>query len=201
MNAIVNTTLKTASFTTTKSGKKLSKKAATAQNLPEGTRVGQDVVSVKLSHVNSYNDLIVADLAKLKAVDAQALFSALAEIADFDFTDADLSDALNGDVRGRKGIITSLTQTLNNENPDNEHLDVYEPHPSGWGKIHTQTLEIHISGIISEYAVLERDENRPAPVNSGVIVKLKNLISKHLDLSTSKWRQFKLPENAEIIFS
>jgi len=193
---IINANSKTAIFTTTKAGKKLSKRASTARNLPEGTRVGCDTVRVTLTHVSDYNALIASDVSKLISTPLSDLKAQILEIADFSFTDQDLEDALRGNARGRKGLITSLTQTATNSNPDNEHLEAYEPHPSGWGKIHIASGEYHISGMLTKYEVLERDPERPDPVNSGVVVKLKNLISKILDLDTAKWRQFKIDQES-----
>lgn len=195
MNTITTAT-KTATIETTKAGKKLSKRAATKRNLPEGTRVGADRVKATLTYVGDYNALIAEDVSKLISVKLNDLKSELTEKVDFTFTDQDLEDALRGDVRGRKGLLTSLTQTAQSANPDNTHLEAYEPHPSGWGKIHTETGEYHIAGLLTDYEVIERDPERPDPVNSGVVVKLKSAISKHLDLQTAKWRQFKIaPES------
>ena len=198
MNTI-NSTSRTAIITTTKAGKKLSKRAAKASNLPEGSRVGCDTVKITLSYVGDYNSLIMSDIQKILAVKQETLHAMISEKVDFAFTENDLEDALRGVERGRQGILTSLQQTIQDSNPDNTHLEAYEPHPSGWGKIHTETGDYHLAGLLSSYEVIERDPNRPAPVNSGVVVLLKNAISKILDLDTAKWRQFKVSQESVTI--
>jgi len=185
-----------ATFITTKSGSKLTKKAAAALSLPEGTKVGCDKIRVTLSVV-SFDDLLKGDLALLEGADRDQI-RALVSIT---HSDADWEDAWVGEAWGRKGILTSLRQTAEGVNPHNLHLDAYTVHESGIGKVHNETGEYHISGLITSYEVIERDPNRAPPTESGVVVRLKDAIEKILDLKTSKWRQFRLTSADEVIFS
>lgn len=185
-----------ASFQTTKSGTKLTKKAAVALNLPEGTKVGCDTVKVELMII-PFEVLLKADLAALESADRAVVRASIS----IPHTDADWGDAWEGDAWGRKGILTALRQTAEGNNPHNAHLDAYTPHESGIGKVHNETGEYHISGLIKTYEVIERDPNRAPVTESGVIVRLKDAIERALELQTSKWRQFRLPSADGVTFS
>ena len=117
------------------------------------------------------------------------------------FTDLDFNLALEGDLPRKKGVLTALRQSATGTNADNKHLDAYSDHPCGVRgvSIHDGTGDVHVRGIIIGEKIISADPNGNArKTKSGLHVQLKNAISKELDLTTRKWRQYKLPADATV---
>ena len=140
------------------------------------------------------------DLAKVETADRDALKVAL-ENRGLVFTDLDFTLALDGDQPRKKGLLTALRQSATGTNTDNKHLDAYSDHPCGVRgvSIHDGTGDVHIKGIIIGEKIISADPNGDArKTKSGLHVQLKNAISSELDLTSRKWRQYKLPASAVV---
>lgn len=190
MNIIAtpNTTL---TFTTTKSGKADLKKDG-------GVVRGRHIVQVSMLVGTDHKTIAAMDMVKVESADRAKLKTAL-ESRGIQFTDLDFDLALDGDQPRKKGLITALRQSATGSNVDNKHLEAYSDHPAGVKgvSIHDGTGDVHIKGIIINEKVLTEDPNGDArKTKSGLHVQLKNAISKELDLTSRKWRQYKLPSTA-----
>lgn len=183
-----NTTL---SFTTTKSGKADLKKDG-------GTIRGRHTVEVQMTVGIDHKTIAALDVAKVESCDRDALKLAI-EGRGLVFTELDFNLALLGDQPRKKGLLTALRESATGSNTDNKHLEAYSDHPSGVRgvSIHDGTGDVHIKGIINNEKVITRDPNGDArKTKSGLHVQLKNAISSELDLTSRKWRQYKLPASA-----
>lgn len=190
INAQNNTNI---TFTTTKSGKADLKKDG-------GTIRGRHVVEVSMVVGVDHATIAGLDMARLEGADHAKLKSDL-EAQGLVFTDLDYDLALNGDQPRKKGLLTALRETATGCNEDNAHLEAYSPHPCGVKGvvIHDATGDVHIKGIITSEKVITADPNGNArKTNSGLHVQLKNAISKELDLTSRKWRQYKLPADVSV---
>ena len=98
-------------------------------------------------------------------------------------------------------MLTALRQSATGSNADNKHMDAYSDHPCGVKgvSIHDGTGDVHVRGIIIGEKVISADPNGDArKTKSGLHVQLKNAISSELDLTSRKWRQYKLPASATV---
>ncbi len=190
INANSNTTL---SFTTTKSGKADLKKDG-------GTIRGRHTVKVSMVVGVDHKTIAGMDAMKVETVDRDKLKAAI-EARGIQFTDLDFTTALDGDQPRKKGVLTALKESSQGANTNNAHLDAYSDHPCGVKgvSIHDGTGDVHIRGIIVNEDILVEDPNGNArKTNSGLHVQLKNAISSELDLTSRKWRQYKLPADAVV---
>jgi hypothetical protein len=190
ITATPNTTL---TFTTTKSGRADLKKDG-------GVIRGRHTVEVSMTVGIDHKTIAALDVAKVESCDRAALKAAI-ENRGLLFTDLDFELALDGDQPRKKGLLTSLRESATDTNTDNKHLEAYSDHPCGVRgvSIHDSTGDVHVRGIIINEKVITRDPNGDArKTNSGLHVQLKNAISKELDLTTRKWRQYKLPASAVV---
>tara|TARA_Y100001970_G_C14027740_1_gene746974 strand:+ start:209 stop:811 length:603 start_codon:yes stop_codon:yes gene_type:complete len=177
-------------FTTTKAGRKDKKSEG-------GTVRGRHTVAVELYVGSDHKTIAGLDLIRLESIDRDVLRDKI-ESTGLTFTQQEFDLALDGDQPRKKGLITSLRESSTGTNTDNKHLNAYSNHPCGVRGvvIHDDTGNIHIKGIIVSEKVLIEDPNGNArKVKSGTHVQLKNAISKELDLTTRKWRQYRLPPN------
>lgn len=190
----INTLNGNITFTTLKKGMADLKKDG-------GVIRGRHKVAVTLRSNLDHKDLAGLDLIRLKNADLNAL-RLKAEKKLGTIADDDWEDALRGTLPRKKGLIISLHESSLGDNEDNKHLEAYEPHPCGVSGvvIHKTTGEIHIRGIIVKEEILEADPLGDArKVDSGLHVRIKNFISKEMDLHSSKWRQYALPASVEIV--
>ncbi len=180
-------------FTTTKSGRADLKKDG-------GTVRGRHTVQVDMLVGTDHKTIAGLDLVKVESADRSKLKTAL-ESRGLVFTDLDFNLALEGDLPRKKGVLTALRQSATGSNADNKHLDAYSDHPCGVKgvSIHDGTGDVHVRGIIIGEKIISADPNGNArKTKSGLHVQLKNAISKELDLTTRKWRQYKLPADATV---
>lgn len=180
-------------FTTTKSGKADLKKDG-------GTIRGRHTVQVDMLVGTDHKTIAGLDLVKVESADRAKLKTAL-ESRGLVFTDLDFNLALEGDLPRKKGVLTALRQSATGSNTDNKHLEAYSDHPCGVKgvSIHDGTGDVHVRGIIIGEKIISADPNGDArKTKSGLHVQLKNAISKELDLTTRKWRQYKLPADATV---
>ena len=180
-------------FTTTKSGKADLKKDG-------GTVRGRHTVEVDMLVGTDHKTIAAMDQIKVEGADRTKLKTAL-ESRGLVFTDLDFNLALEGDLPRKKGLLTALRQSATGTNADNKHLDAYSDHPCGVRgvSIHDGTGDVHIKGIIIGEKIISADPNGDArKTKSGLHVQLKNAISKELDLTSRKWRQYKLPASAVV---
>jgi hypothetical protein len=190
ITAQANTTL---TFTTTKSGKSDLKKDG-------GLVRGRHTVQVEMLVGTDHKTIAAMDVVKVETADRAKLKTAL-EGRGLVFTDLDFTLALDGDQPRKKGLLTALRESATGTNEDNKHLEAYSDHPCGVKgvTIHDGTGDVHIKGIIINEKVITADPNGDArKTNSGLHVQLKNAISSELDLTTRKWRQYKLPASATV---
>ena len=190
INATSNTTL---SFTTTKSGKADLKKDG-------GTIRGRHTVKVSMVVGVDHKTIAGMDAMKIETCDRDKLKAAI-EARGIQFTDLYFNLAMDGDQPRKKGILTSLKESSQGANTNNAHLDAYSDHPCGVKgvSIHDASGDVHIRGIIVNEEILVEDPNGNArKTKSGLHVQLKNAISSELDLTTRKWRQYKLPADAVV---
>lgn len=188
IQATPNTTL---TFTTTKSGKADLKKDG-------GVVRGRHIVQVEMLVGTDHKTIAAMDMIKVESADRSKLKTAL-ESRGIQFTDLDFDLAMDGDQPRKKGLLTALKQSATGSNTDNKHLEAYSDHPAGVKgvSIHDGTGDVHIKGIIINEKVLTEDPNGSArKTKSGLHVQLKNAISSELDLTSRKWRQYKLPSTA-----
>lgn len=188
IQATPNTTL---TFTTTKSGKADLKKDG-------GVVRGRHIVQVEMLVGTDHKTIAAMDMIKVESADRSKLKTAL-ESRGIQFTDLDFDLAMDGDQPRKKGLLTALKQSATGSNTDNKHLEAYSDHPAGVKgvSIHHMTGDVHIKGIIINEKVLTEDPNGSArKTKSGLHVQLKNAISSELDLTSRKWRQYKLPSTA-----
>ena len=180
-------------FTTTKKGRKDLVKDG-------GTVRGRHTVEVEMVVGTDHKTIAGLDLVKVESADRSKLKTAL-ESRGLVFTDLDFNLALEGDLPRKKGVLTALRQSATGTNADNKHLDAYSAHPCGVRgvSIHDGTGDVHVRGIIIGEKIISADPNGNArKTKSGLHVQLKNAISKELDLTTRKWRQYKLPADATV---
>jgi hypothetical protein len=190
ITATPNTTL---TFTTTKSGRADLKKDG-------GTIRGRHIVEVSMTVGIDHKTIAGLDVAKIETADRDSLKVAL-ENRGLVFTDLDFNLAIDGDQPRKKGLLTALRESATGTNEDNKHLEAYSEHPCGVKgvTIHDGTGDVHIKGIIINEKVITRDPNGDArKVANGLHVQLKNAISSELDLTSRKWRQYKLPASAVV---
>ena len=183
----------TLTFTTTKSGRADLKKDG-------GTVRGRHTVEVNMLVGTDHKTIASVDLMRLEGIDRDELRTKL-EDKGLVFTQQDFDLALDGTQSRKKGLITSLRESATGTNTDNKHLNAYTEHPCGVKgvSIHDGTGNVHIRGIIVSEKVLIEDPNGNArKTKNGLHVQLKNAISKELDLTTRKWRQYRLPANAVV---
>lgn len=191
MQTITATPNTNITFTTTKRGKPDLKKDG-------GTVRGRHTVEVSMTVGIDHKTIAALDVAKVEGADQDTLKVAL-ENRGLVFTDQDFDLAINGDQPRKKGLLTALRQSATGTNTDNKHLEAYSDHPCGVRgvSIHDGTGDVHIKGIIIGEKIISADPNGDArKTNSGLHVQLKNAISKELDLTSRKWRQYKLPASA-----
>ena len=180
-------------FTTTKSGKADLKKDG-------GTVRGRHTVMVDMLVGTDHKTIAGLDLLKVELADRTELKAAL-KCSGLKFTDLDFNLALEGDQPRKKGVLTALRQSATGSNADNKHMDAYSDHPCGVKgvSIHDGTGDVHVRGIIIGEKVISADPNGDArKTKSGLHVQLKNAISSELDLTSRKWRQYKLPASATV---
>ena len=180
-------------FTTTKSGKADLKKDG-------GVVRGRHIVQVEMLVGSDHKTIAAMDMIKVESADRSKLKTAL-EIRGIQFTDLDFDLAMDGDQPRKKGLLTALRQSATGSNTDNKHLEAYSDHPAGVKgvSIHDGTGDVHVRGIIINEKVLTEDPNGSArKTKSGLHVQLKNAISSELDLTSRKWRQYKLPASATV---
>ena len=178
-------------FTTTKSGKADLKKDG-------GVVRGRHTVQVEMLVGADHKTIAAMDCLKVESADRSKLKTTL-KSRGLVFTDLDFDLALDGDQPRKKGVLTALRQSATGSNTDNSHLEAYSDHPAGVKgvSIHDGTGDVNIKGIIINEKVLIADPNGDArKTKSGLHVQLKNAISSELDLTSRKWRQYKLPSNA-----
>ncbi len=190
ITATNNTTL---TFTTTKSGKADLKSDG-------GTVRGRHTVEVQMLVGTDHRTIAAMDMIKVESADRSKLKTAI-ESRGIKFTDLDFDLALEGDQPRKKGVLTALRQSAVGSNSNNKHLEAYSDHPAGVKgvSIHDGTGDVHVRGIIIGERVISADPNGDArKTQSGLHVQLKNAISKELDLTSRKWRQYKLPASATV---
>jgi hypothetical protein len=193
MQTITATPNTNITFTTTKSGRADLKKDG-------GTVRGRHTVEVSMTVGIDHKTIAALDVAKVEGADRDTLKVAL-ENRGLVFTDQDFTLALDGDQPRKKGLLTALRQSATGTNTDNKHLEAYSEHPCGVRgvSIHDGTGDVHIKGIIIGEKIISADPNGDArKTKSGLHVQLKNAISKELDLTSRKWRQYKLPASAVV---
>lgn len=178
-------------FTTTKSGRPDLKKDG-------GLVRGRHTVQVQMLVGADHRTIAAMDMVKVSSADRDALKIAL-EDRGLVFTDLDFELALNGDQPRKKGLLTALRESAEGSNSNTKHLEAYSAHPAGVRgvSIHDGTGDVHVRGIILSEKVISEDPNGNArKTQSGLHVQIKNMISKELNLTTRKWRQYKLPADA-----
>lgn len=193
MQTITATNNTSITFTTTKSGKADLKKDG-------GTVRGRHIVQVEMLVGADHKTIAAMDMIKVESADRDTLKVAL-EGRGLVFTDLDFDLALEGDLPRKKGLLTALRQSATGTNADTAHLEAYSDHPCGVRgvSIHDGTGDVHVRGIIIGEKIISADPNGDArKTKSGLHVKLKNAISSELDLTTRKWRQYKLPASATV---
>lgn len=158
------------------------------------TKVNGDLVNVLLQPTN-YGDLLAQDLETLKAIDLEELKANA--LIDFGATETDVMDALHGDgsVRGRKGLITSLLQSIEGKNTDHHPNPNLVKHPSiQSATVDTTTNFVYVSGlVVSETMAIEGAVKTPKKeVKSGLVVQLKSWIEYTYKLKACKYRTYKL---------
>ena len=181
------------SFTTQRVGKADLKKDG-------GTIRGRHTVQVTMLVGSDHKTLAAMDVLKIESCNRCDLMDRL-EHRGLVFTEQDFTLALEGDQPRKKGLLTALRQSATGMNTDSKHLEAYSDHPCGVAgvTIHDGTGDVHVKGIIIGEKVITRDPNGDArKTNSGLHVQLKNAISSELDLTTRKWRQYKLPASATV---
>ena len=155
------------------------------------TGSSKDKVQVKVQFGFDYKTIIENDLAKAQSFTADQIFQ-LATEKGIVCTMQDCEDALTGTKHGRTGLITSLQGSLI-EDPNK--TSVYDNHPTIAGvKVSVKSSDLYCTGLLLEEIVLEKDPNPEVkkPVNSGVVVQLKNMISKIAKFEKDKIRTYKL---------
>ena len=193
MQNITATNNTSITFTTTKSGKADLKKDG-------GTVRGRHTVEVDMLVGTDHKTIAAMDMVKVESADRAKLKVDL-EDRGLVFTDLDFDLALDGDQPRKKGLLTALRQSATGSNDDNKHLEAYSDHPAGVKgvSIHDGTGDVHVRGIIINEKVLTEDPNGSArKTKSGLHVQIKNAISSELDLTSRKWRQYKLPASATV---
>lgn len=151
----------------------------------------ESLVQVELLVDYDYKELLSKDLAKVKCFTAEKIYE-LATINNIDCTLQDCQDALTGNTHGRTGLITSFEKTLNDDTAKESN---YTDHPSLAGvKISKTTGGLYCIGIVIKETILEQlvEPTPKKPVNSGVVVQLKNLITKIVHLDSDKIRTYSL---------
>jgi|GEM_PF-3303744 hypothetical protein len=163
----------------------------TALFITTKTGTCKDKVQVKLQFAFDYKTIILNDLAKAQAFTPDQVFQLAVEHG-ITCNMQDCEDTLTGVKHGRTGLITSLQNSLTD---DPTKTQVYNDHPTIAGvKISTKTGDLYCTGLILEEIVLEKDPNPEIkkPVNSTIVVQLKNMISKIAKFEKDKIRTYKL---------
>lgn len=180
-------------FTTQKTGRPDLKKDG-------GLVRGKHTVQVQMLVGPDHRTIAALDLARVNDIDQEALKQSLKDKG-LTFTDLDFELALTGNQPRKKGLITSLTETATQTQKDNKHLGSYSLHPANVKgvQIHDGTGMVYVKGIILSEKVISADPNGDArKTQSGLHVQIKNMISKELNLTSRKWRQYRLPVDAVV---
>jgi hypothetical protein len=155
------------------------------------TGTSKDKVQVHIQFSFDYKTIIERDLIKASAFTPDQIFQLAVENG-ISCNMQDCEDALTGTKHGRTGIITSLQNSLSD---DPNKSVIYQDHPTMAGvKISLKTGDLYCTGLILDEILLEKDPNPEIkkPVNSGVVVQLKNMISKIAKFEKDKIRTYKL---------
>ncbi len=154
----------------------------------------ESLVQVELLVDYDYKEILSKDLDLVKSFTAEKIFE-LATINNIDCTLQDCQDALTGSSHGRTGLITSFQKTLNDDTTKESN---YTDHPSLAGvKVSKTNNGLYCTGIILKETILEQlvPPTPKKPVNSGVVVQIKNLISKIAQFNTDKIRTYSLDQD------
>lgn len=160
-----------------------------------GTPRGRHTVEVTMLVGTDHKTIAAMDVVKIESCNRGDLMDRL-EHRGLVFTEQDFTLALEGDLPRKKGLLTALRQSATGTNTDNKHLEAYSDHPCGVRgvSIHDGTGDVHVRGIIIGEKIISADPNGDARKRkSGLHVQLKNAISSELDLTSRKWRQYKIP--------
>lgn len=163
----------------------------TASFITTKTGTSKDKVQVKVLFAFDYKTIIENDLAKAKSFTPDQIFQ-LAQEKNISCTLQDCEDALTGTKHGRTGLITSLQGSLTD---DPNKTPTYDNHPTISGvKVSIKSGDLYCTGLLLEETILEKDPTPEIkkPVNSGVVVQLKNMISKIAKFEKDKIRTYKL---------
>jgi len=164
----------TALFTTTKTGS------------------AKDKVQVKIQIVFDYKAILQADLIKAQTITPEQV-KALADSHNISCTMDDCIDALTGTKHGRTGILTSIQNALNEDT--DQKTQTFVQHPTIQGvKVLSRTGDFYCTGFLLEETIIEKDPNPEfkKPVNSGIVVQLKNIITKTIKFDKDRIRTYKL---------
>jgi len=145
------------------------------------TKANGDTVNVLLNTVN-YGDLLASDVETLNAIDIDELkANALIE---FGASESDVWDAIYGDgsVRGRKGLMTSLMQSLSGANTDHHPNPNLQAHPTLKGA-NVDSITNAVEGAV---------KTPKKEVKSGIVVQLKSWVEYTYKLKACKYRTYKL---------
>jgi hypothetical protein len=155
----------------------------------------KDQVKVQLILGFDYKTMLANDIQKLKSISFEDCKN-LCLSKGLTFTDQDLQDAMYGQVYGRKGLVVGMEQSLNGSNPDSTDSQYDKHQDLPFIKVSKKTSEFYITGIIVSEEILVKDTNPTPykPSNSGIIVQLKNVIKKAMQLETDKLKTYKVDD-------
>lgn len=168
------------------------------------TKINGDLVQVTLNTV-SYSELVANDLDCLLNAFNTDLDDVISECKmNFGATDLDVIDAFKGDgsVRGRKGLITSLTQTTQGANTDNHanpNLVNHDTLPNV--KLDPTSGLAWAYGIVVDQVVLTENTTKTPKkeTKSGIVVQIKSYLEYRYNLKSSKFRSYKIDDLNQVV--
>ena len=191
-----------------------------AGEVQKGVRRGDHLVETILLVGFSYSSMIERSRAQLEAASSDPNFAlnvcllmatrGLAdEITGDPITIKDVEDAINGTVRGRKGLLTSYTETLAGANHDYSCENVYEPLNVdgtivegckvyvGDGNPEDPKAPVrgtvYINGVtISSKVVQESVNGNKIPSRRGAVAMVKDYLEERLNLPAARFRTYRL---------
>lgn len=179
-----------------------------AGEVRHGIRRGDHLVEAIVLVGMTYNSILKSSLGIInEAVNPDFIKSVAEEVG---VQTEDVFDAINGQVRGRKGIVTSLNQSLAGVNNDSTSARVYEPLvldgevvPDCSVYIGTKSVAkddrapvagtVYIRGILLDKKIIEKSANGDHPDSQpGPVARVKVYIGSKLDLPMARYCSFRL---------
>lgn len=158
------------------------------------TKGNGSLVGVEMQTNYNYLDMVKRDLAKIESLTSEEVEILAFNSGLITATPEDCADALDGLKHGRKGLRASFVETLQKKKEDID--GPYARHSSIEGVwVHKETGAFYVKGIVLNEMEIEPPQVSKDPRVKrveGIVVQLKNMISKKYKFESDKIKIYKL---------